>query len=138
MARDSIHFAVRRALEKDGWIITHDPFYVESGGVSVEIDMEAEKFITARKENTKILVEVKPLKNRSLLYDFHAAIGQYIDYKGIIKDENLEQILYLAISDIVFSEMQLKPFYERRLTDNQVKLVVVDIQNEAILSWKEY
>ena len=90
MARDGIHYAVRRALEKENWTITNDPFYVESGGVSVEIDMEAEKFIAAQKENVKILVEVKPLKNRSLLYDFHSAIGQYIDYQGIINDEKLE------------------------------------------------
>ena len=138
MARDGIHYAVRRALEKENWTITNDPFYVESGGVSVEIDMEAEKFIAAQKENVKILVEVKPLKNRSLLYDFHSAIGQYIDYQGIINDEKLEQILYLAIPETVYIEMQLKPFYERRLMDNHIKLVVVDIQNENIITWKSY
>jgi hypothetical protein len=100
--------------------------------------MEAEKFIIANKGNIKILVEVKPLKNRSLLYDFHAAIGQYIDYQGIINDENLDQSLYLATSDTVFNEMQQKPFYERRLVENHVKLIIVDIQKEIILEWKEY
>ncbi len=134
----SIHFAVRRALENDGWTVTNDPFYIESGGVSVEIDMEAEKFITAKKGNIKILVEVKPLKNRSLLYDFHSAIGQYIDYQGIINDENLEQTLYLAIPNTVFLEMQQKPFYERRLKGNHIKLIIIDIQNEKVLAWKEY
>ncbi len=138
MARDGIHYAVRRALEKENWTITNDPFYVESGGVSVEIDMEAEKFIAAQKENVKILVEVKPLKNRSLLYDFHSAIGQYIDYQGIINDEKLEQILYLAIPETVYIEMQLKPFYERRLMGNHIKLIIVDIQNENIITWKSY
>ncbi|MEY4904754.1 MAG: hypothetical protein RLZZ292_2569 [Bacteroidota bacterium] len=86
MARDLIHRSVRKALENDGWAISHDPFYVESGGVTVEIDMEAEKFISAQRDNVKILVEVKSLKNRSLLYDFHGALGQYIDYQGIIRD----------------------------------------------------
>ena len=37
MARDSIHDAVCLALEKDGWIITEDPYYLESGGVEIEI-----------------------------------------------------------------------------------------------------
>ena len=44
MARDIIHVAVKKALEKDNWQITNDPFYLESGGVQVEIDLAAEKF----------------------------------------------------------------------------------------------
>ena len=56
MARDSIHTAVRTALEKDGWIITNDPFYIESGGIEIEIDLAAEKFIIAEKGVNKILV----------------------------------------------------------------------------------
>jgi len=30
-AKDLYHDTVKTALEKDGWIITHDPFYIRLG-----------------------------------------------------------------------------------------------------------
>ena len=135
MARDKIHQAVRRALEKDNWLITDDPFYVESGGIEIEADLAAEKFIVAEKGTVKIIVEIKALGRRSLLYDFHSAIGQYIDYRGAIKDENIDRKLYLAISESVFIQMSAKPFYERRFNENNVSLVIVDIPNEIVIQW---
>lgn len=135
MAKDKIHIAVRKALEKDNWIITNDPFYVESGGVQIEIDLAAEKFITAEKGLVKIIVEIKSLNRRSLLYDFHAAIGQYIDYRGILKDEGIERKLYLAVSESTFSLMEAKPFYSRRLLENNISVIIVDILNETIIQW---
>lgn len=31
MAKDIYHNLVRDALENDGWIITHDPYYLQLG-----------------------------------------------------------------------------------------------------------
>ena len=135
MARDSVHSAVRNALEKDGWIITNDPFYVESGGIEIEIDLAAEKFIIAEKDTVKILVEIKSLKRRSLLYDFHGAIGQYIDYRGVLIDEQINRQLFLAIPDSVFQLMLTKPFYEKRLTENNINLIIVDTLSETVVQW---
>lgn len=135
MARDSIHKAVRSALENDGWIVTDDPLNIESGGVEIEIDLAAEKFIIAEKGLSKIIVEIKTLNRRSLLYDFHAAVGQYIDYRGILRDENFEQILFLAIPDSTYNLMNAKPFYNRRFLENKINLIIVDIINENIVKW---
>ena len=135
MARDSIHLAVRNALEKDGWIITNDPFYVESGGIEIEIDLAAEKFIVAEKGLNQILVEIKSMKRRSLLYDFHAAIGQYIDYRGVLMDEQINRQMFLAIPDSVYQLMMTKPFYENRLKENKVNLIIVDTLIETIIQW---
>lgn len=135
MARDKIHNAVRKALEKDNWVITNDPLNIESGGVAIEIDLAAEKFILAEKDTSKIIVEIKSLSKRSLLYDFHGVIGQYLDYRGILKDEGIEQILYLAITESAYNLMQAKPFYGRRLSENKVNIIVVDILNEIITQW---
>ncbi len=135
MARDSIHSAVRHALEKDGWFITNDPFYVESGGIEIEIDLAAEKFIVAEKGLNKILVEIKSLKRRSLLYDFHAAIGQYVDYRGVLADEDIDKQLFLAIPDSVYQLMREKPFYGKRLKENNVNLIIVDILTEIVVQW---
>lgn len=135
MARDKIHNAVRRALEKEDWLITNDPFYVESGGIEIEADLAAEKFIVAEKGTLKIVVEIKGLGKRSLLYDFHRAIGQYIDYRGALNDERIDRKLYLAIPESIYTQMTAKPFYERRLTENTVSLIIIDITNEIVKQW---
>jgi hypothetical protein len=135
MARDKIHHAVKKALENDGWTIVNDPFYVESGGVEIEIDLSAEKFLIAEKGVQKILVEIKSLTKKSLLYDFHATLGQYINYRGILKDEEIDNQLYLAISQSTYEQMQLKPFYDKRLTENNISLIIVDIIEEIIVQW---
>jgi hypothetical protein len=36
-ARDIFHDAVKHALEKDGWRITHDPLAIQVGGVEMYI-----------------------------------------------------------------------------------------------------
>ena len=43
MARDKLHYVVREALEKDGWVIKNDPFIARYGNKKIEIDLEAEK-----------------------------------------------------------------------------------------------
>ena len=38
-AKDIFHDAVRNALEKEAWKITHDPMFISIGGVQVYIDL---------------------------------------------------------------------------------------------------
>ena len=57
--KDLFHFAVRRALEKDGWTITHDPLRLKVGTLKLEADIGSDKLIAAQKDNLKIAVEVK-------------------------------------------------------------------------------
>jgi XisH protein len=56
MARDNIHIAVRKALEKDNWTITNDPFYLESGGVQVEIDLAQRNLLLPIKGCQRLLL----------------------------------------------------------------------------------
>ena len=51
---DIWHETVKKALIKDGWIITDDPLSIQFGGVDVYIDLAAEKLIVAEKEGKKI------------------------------------------------------------------------------------
>ena len=135
MARDIIHQVVKNALVKDGWLITNDPVYLESGGVSVEVDLAAEKFIVADKGIDHILVEIKSMNRKSLMYDFHSALGQYLDYRGIVEDENIDRHVYLAIPQRAYQLMQTMPFYDKRLKQFNVSLIIVDILNEIIVKW---
>ena len=52
-AKDIFHNAVKNALEKEGWKVTHDPLSVKVGGVEMAIDLGAEKLIGAKKTGKK-------------------------------------------------------------------------------------
>ena len=59
MAKDFYHDQVKRALEKDGWKVTDDPYLIGSGKIKYQIDLGAERIIEATKDSVKIAVEVK-------------------------------------------------------------------------------
>lgn len=46
-ARDLAHQAVKHALEKDGWTITHDPLFLSFAQVEMYVDLGAEQLIVA-------------------------------------------------------------------------------------------
>jgi len=137
MAKNIIHRAVRLALEKERWVITDDPFTLQTGDISVDIDLAAEKFMVAERGIEKILVEVKSFGNRSLIYDFHMALGQYIDYRGALRDEEIEIELFLAISEETFRTFERTAFFLRRIQENGVKLLVVNLLTESIVLWQK-
>ena len=135
MAKDTIHASVRAALEKDGWKITDDPFTLETGDILIDMDLAAEKFLLAEREYDKIIVEVKTFGRRSLVYDFHAAVGQYIDYRGALKDEGIERRLFLAVSEETFENFLKARFFARRIEENSICLLVVNITTETVTKW---
>ena len=51
-AKDVFHNTVRNALDKDGWVITHDMFHIKiDDGSEVIIDLAAERVIIAEKDS---------------------------------------------------------------------------------------
>jgi hypothetical protein len=95
-ARDIFHDTVKRALEHEGWIITHDPLSLQVGGVEMYIDLGAEQLIAAEKDSEKIAVEIKSFVSVSAIYEFHLAIGQYRNYQLALLQEDPERVLYLG------------------------------------------
>ncbi len=81
MARDIFHDAVRKGLEKEGWVITDDPLRIEAGGADMQIDLGAEKVIAAEKGEEKIAIEIKSFIGASNISEFHMAVGQFINYR---------------------------------------------------------
>jgi hypothetical protein len=63
--RDIYHDTVKRALQKDGWTITHDPFPLQIGKKRLSADLGAERLISAEKGIQKIVVEVKSFVGQS-------------------------------------------------------------------------
>ena len=73
MAKDIFHETVKIALQKDGWLITHDPYQLRYGIADVYIDLAAEPAIAAEKKGNKIAVEIKSFVSGSAISEFHTA-----------------------------------------------------------------
>jgi hypothetical protein len=137
-AKDKFHEAVKAALIKDGWTITDDPLKVDVGGKSFFVDIGAEKLFAATKDGRKIAIEVKSFAAISLTYEFHAAVGQFINYRLFLKQSEPDRILYLAIPfDVYDGFFQREKFVEMSVEANNIKYIVCNIEKEEVVKWHE-
>ena len=138
MARDLIHYHVRRALEKEGWQITNDPYFLRlSGKTNMELDLQAEKIIAAQKGKEKIFIEIKSFARRSILYTFYEALGQYLCYRDALKEAKINLPVFLAIPLLAHKKMKKIPFILRRIQQYKIQLIIIDTVNEKIEVWKK-
>ena len=136
MAKDFFHAHVRKALEADGWTITHDPFRVEFEGDEYEMDLGAERLIAAEKGKEKIVVEVKSFLQTSIVYQFHDALGKYMNYLvGLQLTGETERKLFMALPNQAWLRISEMPLLMASLETYQVKLIVFDAYKSEILSW---
>ncbi len=134
-AQDIFHNVVRNALTKNGWTITDDPLYISFGGVGFYVDLGAEKIIGAEKEGQKIAVEVKSFSGTSTIYEFHTALGQYLNYHLALEEQDPERTLYLAIPEDTYFGFFTLQFGLRAIERFKLKLIVYHIEEEEIVQW---
>ncbi|MCU0392571.1 MAG: XisH family protein [Thermoflexibacter sp.] len=135
MAKDIFHEVVKTALSKDGWTITHDPYRILALGKDVQVDLGAEKpIIAAEKGMERIAVEVKSFINPSFTYDFHLALGQYLNYLLLIEEQEPERELYLAVSEEIYETHFHNLAIQKAINRYQIKIVVFDPTN-LIKQW---
>ena len=134
-AKDIYHDTVKRALQKDGWTITHDPFPMQIGRKRLSADLGAERLINAEKGTQKIVVEVKSFVGRSDVRDLEQALGQYILYRQVLNEMRIDRILYLAISQPIFNSVFTIELGQVLLKNQIIKLIVFDDKSEAIVQW---
>ena len=78
-AKDVYHEAVKNAMFKDGWTITHDPFRIRlARGKNLFVDLGAERLIAAERGSEKIAIEIKSFRRASDMKDLEEAIGQFV------------------------------------------------------------
>ncbi|MGB3513716.1 MAG: XisH family protein [Microcoleaceae cyanobacterium] len=135
-AKDLFHGAVKQALLKDNWVITADPLKIKIEGVRFEVDLAAEKIIAAQKAERKIAVEIKSFLNTSAITDFHAALGQFLNYRLALQMSESDRILYLAVPVDTFESFFQEKFTQEAVKFYQVKLLIYDPTEEAIVQWK--
>ncbi len=133
--KDRFHEAVRNALEKEGWTITHDPLPLKVGNLRLQADLGAEKLIAAQKDNQKIAVEIKSFLRASKITDFYQAFGQFLPYKVALKRVEPERIIYLAIPDSTYEALFGELLIQDLLVEYPVKLIIYNSDKEEIKSW---
>ncbi|MEQ8996716.1 MAG: XisH family protein [Coleofasciculus sp. B1-GNL1-01] len=134
-AKDAFHQLVRTALEHEGWTITHDPYRIDLGFVDFYIDLGAERLIAATKDGEKIAVEIKTFLATSTISEFHIAIGQFINYRIALEEEEADRRLYLAVPLEIYKRLFKYPFIQTVIQRNQIPLIIYDIDKEAIAQW---
>jgi hypothetical protein len=134
-AKDIFHYAVKNALQKDGWTITHDPLFIRFDESKLYIDLAAEKLIAAKKNGQHIAVEVKSFMNDSPMSEFHMAIGKFINYHVALENVKPFRILYLAVPLETYNSFLQRPLAQKVIQQNQLKLIVYEPYTEEIVKW---
>ena len=134
-AKDRFHDVVKVALEKEQWDITDDPLRLEVGGTKFEIDLGAEQLLAAERGADKIAVEIKTFLGDSPLTDYHAALGQFLNYRLALEISDPERILYLAIPVIAYEAFFKREFAQMSVERYQIKQIIYDPIQEVIVQW---
>jgi hypothetical protein len=134
-AKDIFHDTVRIGLEKEGWIITNDPLYLDFGGVEVYIDLAAEKIIAAERDGAKIAVEVKSFIGSSAISEFHKALGQFINYKTALSQKQPERTMYLAVPIATYETFFKLELIQLVIKTQSIRLIVYNPSKQEIEQW---
>jgi hypothetical protein len=97
-------------------MITAEPLTIKIEGVRFELDLAAEKVWAAEKSGRKITVEVKSFLSNSPLTDFHAALGQFLNYRLALQMHEPDRTLYLAVPFDTFDT-----FFQERFVQEAVR-----------------
>ena len=135
-ARDSIHDAVKNALIRDGWTVTADPYVIRYEDLTLFADLAAERAIAAEKGDERIAVEIKSFLGPSEVMDFQGALGQFQLYRGLLEVTDPTRKLFLAISQAVYDAFFQRAAIQLIVARFQVAVLVVDVENERVLTWK--
>lgn len=134
-AKDRFHSAVKAALQKEQWLVTDDPLRLDVGGTKFEIDLGAEQLLAAERGTEKIAVEVKSFLSDSPLTDYHAALGQFLNYRLALEVSDSARDLYLAVPVVAYEAFFRREFAQMSVERYQIKQIVYDLIKEVIVQW---
>jgi hypothetical protein len=129
---DAEHDVVIRALQNDGWQIADEQITLIAEDRHLWIDLEAVR----ASDRLFIFVEVKGFKSTSPVSDFAAALGQFLLYRHILNEEYEAEVpLYIAVPQSAFSGILSEKLARAMRQKYDLKLIVVDMDNEVIVQW---
>lgn len=132
--KDLYHDTVKNALEKDGWTVT-DNLSLKVGKRNLFVDLGAERLLIAQRANQKIAVEVKSFISASPVSDLEQALGQYLLYEDLMRNQHRDRLLYLAVRDTVYEGFFQEEIVQIVLANRRLKLLIFDEIQEVIIQW---
>lgn len=128
-AKDIFHESVKVALQKDGWTILREDWYIEvdSMGLVIYIDLAAQKFIEAEKDGRRIAVEIKSFVSESNMTAFQKALGQFLVYVKAVKKQ---------LVDIYNGFFLRFDFIREMVEEYDLKLIVFHPDTKEIVLWR--
>jgi len=136
--KDTYHDVVKRALISDGWAISHDPFPITYEGTTVSTDLGAEKVTESEGQRIAIeiiAVEVKDFDGRSLISEFEKALGQYRLYRALLKRNEPDRAIFLAVREEVYNTFFQLPAIQAVAGDDEIRFIVFDERREEVVRW---
>ena len=129
-AKDELHDAVGRALEKAGWKIVSFPRTIKFNRRTLHLDIVAER------DGQSIVVEVKgdSLAEMDVL---ERAVGQFLIYRHVLERDFPRMKVFLAApADAVADIFGASHSDGENLRQNlDLHLIVFDSQKEEIIQW---
>ncbi len=135
MANDRFHNVVRTALVKEGWRITSEYYEIDLGDFKFKVDLAADRLLAAEREGQKIAVEVKSFITSSNVSEFHTALGQFLNYRDALAEQEPDRILYLAVRSPTYETFFQGKFIAASVQRYQLKLVIYDVEQEVFTKW---
>lgn len=140
MAKDRYHREARRALENDGWTVTHDPFtfrFFFPARLRVDLGAEMKRdALEAERQGQFIAVEIKSFALTAVSIDLYMAVGQYYCYHAWLRRTAPNRMLYLAVPDTAIETVFLQPIGQTVQEDHgHIRLIGFDPQTERITRW---
>ncbi len=72
-----------------------------------------------------------------MIYEFHHALGQILNYQIGIEVQEPDRKLILAIPQETYQEMQTEKLYAASMLKYNVHILVYNIDNQSIVLWQK-
>jgi hypothetical protein len=94
--------------------------------------------IAAEKGNEKIAIEVKTFLAASFGNEFHAVLGQYINYLLGLSQIEPDRVLYLTVPLNIWETEFQRSGIQFSVNSMKVKTVIYNIETKKIVKWITY
>jgi hypothetical protein len=138
-AVDSCEEQVIRAMLKEGWRVTHRPISIPvllTDNDKQEYLFADVRFRQQQSSEAILIVEIKCFSNpTTILSEFYRVVGQYLVYRNGLALIGVQEPIYLAVPASVYHRFFQMPIIDRTLQDTNIATVIVDLEQEEIVTW---
>ena len=104
--------------------------------IDLYIDLGAERLLAAQRNTERIAVEIKSFVGASLVREFHTALGQFLNYRLVLEQQEPGRELYLAVPLETYTVFFSQDLPQLSIKRHQLRLIVYDAEQEAITLWQ--